>query len=115
MTDAVCVAVSAQLRALAKKANKTEKIKNEKGGHRMWSEVSELGEMIRAGTHTWEDLGLDDVDVRLKWSGLFHRKKRTPGKFMMRLKVRGGPRVGWPKHVSVAGPSHRHHSATLAL
>jgi sulfite reductase beta subunit-like hemoprotein len=28
------------------------------------------------------------VDVRLKWAGLFHRKKRTPGKFMMRLKVR---------------------------
>ena len=75
------------MRALAKKANKAEKIKNEKGGDRMWSEVSELGEMIRAGTHSWEDLGLDDVDVRLKWSGLFHRKKRTPGKFMMRLKV----------------------------
>ncbi len=37
---------------------------------------------------TWEDLAIDDMDVRLKWAGLFHRKKRTPGKFMMRLKVR---------------------------
>lgn len=35
----------------------------------------------------WKDLDIDDVDVRLKWAGLFHRKKRTPGKFMMRLKV----------------------------
>jgi sulfite reductase beta subunit-like hemoprotein len=35
----------------------------------------------------WDDLDIDDVDVRLKWAGLFHRKKRTPGKFMMRLKV----------------------------
>ena len=78
----------AQMRALDPKANKAEKVKNAKGGHRMWTDVSELGEMIRAGTHTWEDLDLDDVDVRLKWAGLFHRKKRAPGTFMMRLKVR---------------------------
>jgi hypothetical protein len=30
---------------------------------------------------------LDDIDVRLKWSGMFHRRKRAPGTFMMRLKV----------------------------
>ena len=36
----------------------------------------------------WEDLNVDDIDVRLKWTGLFHRRKRTPGKFMMCLKVR---------------------------
>jgi hypothetical protein len=41
----------------------------------------------RDGKSTWEDLNLDDVDVRLKWAGLFHRRKRTPGRFMMRLKV----------------------------
>lgn len=76
-----------QLRSMAKKANKAEKVKNQKGGHKMWTEVSELGELIRAGNTSWEDLNLDDIDVRLKWSGLFHRKKRTPGKFMMRLKV----------------------------
>ena len=86
-----------QMRALDPKANKAEKVKNAKGGHRMWTDVSELGEMIRAGTHTWEELDLDDVDVRLKWAGLFHRKKRAPGTFMMRLKVR----VCWP---GVRGP-----------
>lgn len=77
-----------QLRALHPKANKAEKVKNSKGGDKMWTEISELGELIREGKTSWEDLGLDDIDVRLKWAGLFHRRKRTPGKFMMRLKVR---------------------------
>ncbi|GAQ84712.1 nitrite reductase 1 [Klebsormidium nitens] len=34
--------------------------------------------------------GKDDIDVRLKWMGLFHRRKRTPGRFMMRLKIPNG-------------------------
>lgn len=37
----------------------------------------------------WEDLSLDDIDIRFKWAGLFHRAKRTPKKFMMRIKVCG--------------------------
>ena len=41
----------------------------------------------REGKTKWEDLNLDDIDVRMKWAGMFHRRKRTPGKFMMRLKV----------------------------
>lgn len=73
--------------ATQKKINKFEKVKNEKCGSRMWTEVHELSNMLKEGTHSFEDLNLDDVDVRLKWAGLFHRKKRTPGKFMMRLKV----------------------------
>lgn len=77
-----------QARALAKKAAKPEKIKSEKGGHMMWTEVGELGQMIRKGDMKWEDLNLDDIDIRLKWAGLFHRRKRAPGTFMMRLKVR---------------------------
>jgi len=32
----------------------------------------------------------DDVDVRLKWLGLFHRRKRQYGRFMMRLKLPNG-------------------------
>jgi hypothetical protein len=36
-----------QERALAKKANKIEKLKNKKGGHAMWGEVHELGQLIR--------------------------------------------------------------------
>nr|AAN31831.1 putative ferredoxin--nitrite reductase [Arabidopsis thaliana] len=32
----------------------------------------------------------DDIDVRLKWLGLFHRRKHQYGKFMMRLKLPNG-------------------------
>ena len=107
----------------------------------MWTEVYELAELLKSGKSTWEDLDLDDVDVRLKvcerererreffffefffdllvsktfshlffslffpppppfflhrhstslqWIGLFHRRKRTPGKFMMRVRVPNG-------------------------
>lgn len=80
----------ARERAMAKKANKFEKLKNEKGGDKMWTEVSELAALIREGNTKWEDLNLDDLDLRLKWAGLFHRRKRTPGRFMMRLKVPNG-------------------------
>ncbi|CAK0785196.1 hypothetical protein CVIRNUC_008402 [Coccomyxa viridis] len=81
----------ARLRSLtAPKSNKAEAIKVEKGGHRMWEDVHDLGEKIRSGQYKWEDLALDDLDVRLKWSGLFHRKKRAAGTYMMRLKVPNG-------------------------
>jgi hypothetical protein len=74
--------------ATQKKINPFEKIKNKKCGSAMWSEVHELSAALREGKHTFEELDLDDVNVRLKWAGLFHRKKRKPGTFMMRLKVR---------------------------
>lgn len=80
----------ARERATAKKINPFEKVKNKKCGSRMWTEVHELSALLREGKSSLEDLDLDDVDVRLKWAGLFHRKKRTPGKFMMRLKVPNG-------------------------
>jgi ferredoxin-nitrite reductase len=81
---------AAQLRTKDKKANKFEKVKAEKCGSNMWTEVQDLATLIREGKTKWEDLNLDDVDIRLKWAGLFHRGKRTPGKFMMRLRVANG-------------------------
>lgn len=63
-------------------------VKVEKCGSTMWSEVPELAKLLREGTTKWEDLNLDDVDIRMKFAGLFHRGKRTPQRFMMRLKVR---------------------------
>lgn len=77
-------------RALDRKANKFEKTKVKKCGSRMWTEVFELAELIREGKTTWEDLDLDDIDVRMKWAGLFHRRKRVAGTFMMRIKVPNG-------------------------
>jgi ferredoxin-nitrite reductase len=80
----------ARARALDRKANKAEKMKVQKDGSLMWTEIEDLAALIRSGKANWDDLDIDDVDVRLKWAGLFHRKKRTPGKFMMRLKVPNG-------------------------
>lgn len=84
------LSAEARERALAKKSNKFEKVKAEKCGSTMWTEVTELAALIREGKSNWEDLNLDDIDVRMKWSGLFHRRKRQPGTFMMRLKVPNG-------------------------
>ncbi|KAG2489125.1 hypothetical protein HYH03_012351 [Edaphochlamys debaryana] len=81
---------AARTRALDKKANKFEKVKVEKCGSRAWTDVFELSNLLKEGNTKWEDMNLDDVDIRLKWAGLFHRGKRTPGKFMMRLKVPNG-------------------------
>ena len=78
---------AARERATAKKANKFEKVKVQKCGSRMWTEVYELSQLIREGKTTWEELDLDDIDIRMKWAGLFHRRKRVPGTFMMRIKV----------------------------
>ncbi|GLC36087.1 hypothetical protein PLESTB_001382100 [Pleodorina starrii] len=81
---------AARTRALDRKANKFEKVKVEKCGSRAWTDVFELSRLLKEGNTKWEDMNLDDVDIRLKWAGLFHRGKRTPGKFMMRLKVPNG-------------------------
>ena len=77
----------ARERATHPKANKFEKVKVKKCGSRMWTEVYELSQLIREGKTTWEELALDDIDIRMKWAGLFHRRKRVPGSFMMRIKV----------------------------
>ncbi|KAF5831634.1 hypothetical protein DUNSADRAFT_12794 [Dunaliella salina] len=73
-----------------KSKTKQEKVKVEKCGSRMWTEVHEMASLIREGKTKWEDLSLDDIDIRFKWAGLFHRAKRTPKKFMMRIKVPSG-------------------------
>jgi len=73
-----------------KASGKFEKMKIEKDGSAMWTEIHELAALLKAGETKWEDLDVDDMDMRLKWAGLFHRRKRTPGRFMMRLKVPNG-------------------------
>ena len=37
-----------------------------------------------------KDIEKADMNTRLNWVGLLHRDKRTPGRFMMRLKVPNG-------------------------
>nr|QBQ03924.1 ferredoxin-nitrite reductase [Haematococcus lacustris] len=89
VTGLVHLSPEARERSIKSKV-KFEKVKVEKCGSNMWTEVPELAKLIREGNTKWEDLNLDDVDIRMKWAGLFHRSKRTPGKFMMRIRVPSG-------------------------
>jgi ferredoxin-nitrite reductase len=65
-------------------------MKLEKDGSAIFTEVHEFAAAIRSGEVSWDKMSLDDIDIRLKWAGLFHRRKRTPGAFMMRLRVPNG-------------------------
>lgn len=71
--------------------NPQEKIKIEKEPMKMFMEngIVDLAKLsmeeIDKSKHT-----KDDIDVRLKWLGLFHRRKHQYGRFMMRLKLPNG-------------------------
>jgi ferredoxin-nitrite reductase len=62
--------------------NKIEALKSEKDG----LDITE--DLVRFAREGWKTLGEDDVE-RLKWVGVFHRK-RTPGHFMMRVRMANG-------------------------
>lgn len=64
-------------------ANQFERIKSEKDGLAV---KAELEAFARLG---WENIPEDDRDHRLKWLGIFFRK-RTPGQFMLRLRLPNG-------------------------
>lgn len=73
-----------------KSGNPIEKVKLEKDGTAAFIDVYEYARKIRNGEMTWEDVEKSDLDSRLKWVGMLHRAKRTPGQFMMRLKIPNG-------------------------
>ena len=66
-----------------KTLNKIEKNKAAKDGLLVGSELETFA---RLG---WENVDSTDVQLRLKWYGMFWRPK-TPGKFMLRLRVPNG-------------------------
>lgn len=74
----------------AKVGNPIEKIKIAKDATAAFVDVYEFAAKIRAGEMTWEEVEKADMDTRLKYVGMLHRNKRTPGQFMMRLKVPNG-------------------------
>mmetsp|Transcript_25948 Transcript_25948/g.26156 ORF Transcript_25948/g.26156 Transcript_25948/m.26156 type:complete len:950 (+) Transcript_25948:76-2925(+) len=76
--------------ARAKEGNMFEKKKLQKDGTQAWTDVHEYAAAIRSGEIDWKDIASDDMDIRMKWNGMFHRKKATPGKFMMRLRTPNG-------------------------
>ena len=67
-----------------------EKTKLAKDGTSAFVDVYEYAAKIRAGEMTWEEVEAADLNTRLKFVGMLHRDKRTPGHFMMRLKVPNG-------------------------
>lgn len=74
----------------AQNGSPVEKVKLEKDGTSAFVDVYEFARKIREGEMTWEEVEKADLDTRLKWVGMLHRGKRTPGQFMMRLKVPNG-------------------------
>ena len=66
-----------------KKLNKIEQNKASKDGLLVGDEIEEFA---RIG---WEEVDETDLQLRLKWYGMFWRPK-TPGKFMLRLRVPNG-------------------------
>ena len=66
-----------------KKLNKIEKQKAEKDGLKIFEELDDYA------LKGWEEMDDVDLQMRLKWYGLFWRPK-TPGRFMMRLRVPNG-------------------------
>ncbi len=66
-----------------KKLNKIEKNKAMKDGLLIGSEIEEFAKI------GWEKMDKTDLELRLKWYGMFWRPK-TPGKFMLRLRITNG-------------------------
>lgn len=72
------------------KGNPTEKVKLKGDPIHAWVDIYEYARKIREGEMTWKDMEKADIDTRVKYVGMLHRNKRTPGQFMMRLKVPNG-------------------------
>ncbi|MBL6800060.1 MAG: ferredoxin--nitrite reductase [Synechococcus sp. BS307-5m-G37] len=66
-----------------KKLNKIEQNKAEKDGLLVGPEIEKFAEI------GWEQVDETDLQLRLKWYGMFWRPK-TPGQFMLRLRVPNG-------------------------
>ncbi|RAL39674.1 hypothetical protein DM860_003207 [Cuscuta australis] len=71
--------------------NPAEKVKIEKEAMKLFmeNEIEELSKMPFEAIEQSKVMK-DDVDTRLKWLGLFHRRKHHYGRFMMRLKLPNG-------------------------
>ena len=84
--------------AYQKPTNPFEKLKLQKDAMKTivaLDEIKRLGEKSGRTKEEFEkfeeELGdQDEIDHRLKWAGLFHRRKGHYGRFMMRLKLPGG-------------------------
>ena len=74
----------------AESGSKFEKIKLAKDTTAVFTDLYDYDARIRSGELTWEEVEDADINTRLKWVGMLHRDKRTPGRFMMRLRTPNG-------------------------
>jgi ferredoxin-nitrite reductase len=74
----------------AKTGNPIEKVKLAKDATNAFTDVYEFAAKVRSGEMDWSEVEKGDMNTRLKWVGLVHRDKRTPGRFMMRLRLPNG-------------------------
>ena len=70
--------------------NKFEKAKFQKDPTSAWTDIYDYAAKIRAGELAWEDIDSGDTDIRFKWCGMLSRFKKTPGKYMLRLRTPNG-------------------------
>ncbi|XP_077213705.1 nitrite reductase 1 [Tasmannia lanceolata] len=82
--------------------NPLEKVKLEKEPMKLAMERG-IEELAKKSLEEIEGskLSKDDIDVRLKWLGLFHKRKHQYGRFMMRLKLPNG--VTWSNQTRYLG------------
>ncbi len=66
-----------------KKLNKIEQQKSEKDGLLVGKQLEDFSKI------GWENIDKSDLELRLKWYGMFWRPK-SPGKFMLRLRIPNG-------------------------
>jgi len=82
--------LSKETRERAAAGNPIEKAKQAKCATSAFVDVYEYAAKIRSGEVDWTEIEKADLDTRIKYVGMLHRNKRTPGQFMMRLKVPNG-------------------------
>jgi len=71
------------------KLNSYEKTKKAKPGLAVMDTLEELAAQAKAKGGA-QYLDEEDINIRLKWLGLFHRLKYVPGTFMQRFKCPNG-------------------------
>ena len=74
----------------AEAGNKIEQGKLKKDPTNAWTDLYDFAAKVRAGTLDYSEIEDFDMNSSLKWTGILSRFRRTPGRFMMRLRIPNG-------------------------
>jgi len=70
--------------------NKIEQTKLAKDPTSAWRDLFAYAAAVRSGKYSVEEIEAGDANIRLKWAGMLSRFKKTPGRFMLRLRTPNG-------------------------